>query len=88
MYYINSLCQKRSGYAHEQEEDQKMKYTQRQWDRTVGWGTVPDEYNSELSTDDTDGQDSKRSKTDREKVLQTTSEWKKLYETDDRCKSR
>lgn len=20
------------------------KYTQRQWDRTVGWGTVPDEY--------------------------------------------
>ena len=21
-----------------------MKYTQRQWDRTVGWGTVPPEY--------------------------------------------
>lgn len=72
MYYINSLCQKRSGYAHEQEEDQKMKYTQRQWDRTVGWGTVPDEYNSELSTDDTDGQDSKRSEKTREEVLRTT----------------
>ena len=23
------------------------KYTQRQWDRTVGWGTVPDEYKKE-----------------------------------------
>ena len=22
-------------------------YTQRQWDRTVGWGKVPDEYNIE-----------------------------------------
>ena len=21
-----------------------MKYTQRQWDRTVGWGKVPEEY--------------------------------------------
>ena len=29
------------------------KYTQRQWDRTVGWGTVPDEYNSELPNDTT-----------------------------------
>jgi len=24
------------------------KYTQRQWDRTVGYGKVPDEYNIEL----------------------------------------
>ena len=23
------------------------KYTQRQWDRTVGWGSVPDEYKEE-----------------------------------------
>ncbi len=22
----------------------KVKYTQRQWDRTVGWGSVPKEY--------------------------------------------
>ena len=71
MYYINSLCQKRSGYAHEREEDQ-MKYTQREWDRTVGWGTVPDEYNSELPIDNTDGQDSKRSEKTREEVLRTT----------------
>jgi|TARA_R110000824_G_scaffold1614_11_gene7918 hypothetical protein len=26
----------------------KSKYTQRQWDRTVGYGKVPDEYNIEL----------------------------------------
>ena len=71
MYYTSSLHQKRSGYVHEREEDQ-MKYTQREWDRTVGWGTVPDEYNSELPTDDTDGQDSKRSNTAREEVLRTT----------------
>jgi len=49
-----------------------MKYTQREWDRTVGWGTVPDEYNSELPINNTDGQDSKRSNTDREEVLRTT----------------
>jgi hypothetical protein len=49
-----------------------MKYTQRDWDRTVGWGKVPDEYNSELSTDDTDGQDSKGSEKTREEVLRTT----------------
>ena len=48
-----------------------MKYTQRDWDRTVGWGKVPDEYNSELSTDDTDGQDSKGSEKTREEVLRT-----------------
>jgi hypothetical protein len=49
-----------------------MKYTQREWDRTVGWGTVPDEYNSELPINNTDGQDSKRSNTAREEVLRTT----------------
>ena len=36
------------------------KYTQRQWDRTVGWGTVPDEYKRDewkelYETDDTLG---------------------------------
>ena len=74
MCYINSLCQKRSGYVHEREEDQKMKYTQREWDRTVGWGTVPDEYNSELSTDDTDGQDSTRIEKTREEILRTVKQ--------------
>jgi len=24
------------------------KYTQREWDRTVGWGPVPDEYKNEI----------------------------------------
>ena len=51
-----------------------MKYTQRDWDRTVGLGKVPDEYNSELSTDDTDGQDSKGSEKTREEVLRTARE--------------
>ena len=51
-----------------------MKYTQREWDRTVGLGKVPDEYNSELSTDDTDGQDSKGSEKTREEVLRTARE--------------
>ena len=46
-------------------------YTQRQWDRTVGWGKVPDEYNSELSTNNTDGQDSKGSEKTREEILAT-----------------
>ena len=50
------------------------KYTQRQWDRTVGWGTVPDEYNSELSTDDTDGQESTRSEKTREEILRTVKQ--------------
>ena len=44
------------------------KYTQRAWDRTVGWGKVPEEY-SHVSNDDTDGQDSKRSDKTREDVL-------------------
>ena len=42
------------------------------FDRTVGWGTVPDEYNSELPINNTDGQDSKRSEKTREEVLRTT----------------
>ena len=49
-----------------------MKYTQREWDRTVGWGTVPDEYNSELPINNTDGQDSTRIEKTREEVLRTT----------------
>ena len=59
-----------------------MKYTQREWDRTVGWGKVPDEYNSEISTDDTDGQDSTRSEKTREKDKRTLEEGK-LYKMND-----
>ena len=41
-------------------------YTQRQWDRTVGWGKVPKEYSSTISTGNTDGEDTKRSYQNRE----------------------
>jgi len=51
-----------------------MKYTQRDWERTEGWGKVLDEYNSELSTDDTDGQDSKGIKKTREEILRTVKQ--------------
>ena len=47
-----------------------MKYTQRQWDRTVGYGKVPEQY-SHVSDRETDGQDSKRSNKTRETVLRT-----------------
>ena len=33
-----------------------MKYTQREWDRVVGYGKVPEQYRH-VSTDSTDGQD-------------------------------
>ncbi len=56
----------------------QSKYTQRQWDRTVGWGTVPDEY-SHISTDSTDGQDSKTSEENREKVYRTVKEIQEEY---------
>ena len=46
------------------------KYTQRQWDRTVGYGKVPEQY-SHVSDRETDGQDSKRSNKTRETVLRT-----------------
>ena len=36
-----------------------MKYTQREWDRTVGWGKVPEEYSYTISTGKTDGEDTK-----------------------------
>ena len=42
-----------------------MKYTQRQWDRIVGYGKVPEEYRY-IPNRETDGQDSKRSEKDSE----------------------
>ena len=42
--------------------DQKMKYTQREWDRTVGWGKVPEEYSHTVSTGKTDGENTERMK--------------------------
>ena len=38
-------------------------YTQREWDRTVGYGKVPDKYNIEITSDDKDGINSKTSDT-------------------------
>ena len=55
-----------------------MTYTQRQWDRTVGWGTVPDEY-SNISTEHTDGENKKRSDKTREEVLRTVKEIQEEY---------
>ena len=52
-----------------------MKYTQREWDRTVGWGKVPDKYRR-VSTGHTDEQDSERSDTNREKDQRTLEEGK------------
>ena len=37
-------------------------YTQREWDRTVGWGKVPDEYNRIPNTDK-DAENTQRSNT-------------------------
>ena len=54
------------------------KYTQRAWDRTVGWGKVPEEY-SHVPNDNTDGQDSKRSYKTREVVLRTVKEIQEEY---------
>ena len=50
-------------------------YTQREWDRTVGWGKVPDEY-SRVPTGHTDGKNIERSDTHREKDERTLEEGK------------
>lgn len=50
-----------------------MKYTQRQWDRIVGYGKVPEEYRY-IPNRETDGQDSKRSEKDREEDKRVVAE--------------
>ena len=50
-------------------------YTQREWDRTVGWGKVPDEY-SRVPSSHTDGKNTKRSDTHREEDERTLEEGK------------
>lgn len=52
-----------------------MKYTQREWDRTVGWGKVPEEYSHTISTGKTDGEDTKRSNQTREENKRTLEEY-------------
>ena len=50
-----------------------MKYTQREWDRVVGYGKVPEQYRH-VSDRKTDGQDSARGNKTREEVRRTTRE--------------
>ena len=50
-------------------------YTQREWERTVGWGKVPDEY-CRVSPSHTDGKNTERSDTHREKNKRTLEEGK------------
>ena len=52
-------------------------YTQREWDRTVGWGKVPDEY-SRVSPSNTDGKNTQRSdqnKQENERTLEDDKEY-------------
>ena len=51
-------------------------YTQREWERTVGWGKVPDEYSIETTTDTPDGQNIERSEENREENERTLEEGK------------
>ena len=57
-----------------------MKYTQRQWDRVVGYGKVPEQYSAvpesynRSTTRKTDEQDSTRSKENREEVKRVVAE--------------
>ena len=50
-------------------------YTQREWERAVGWGKVPDEYRR-VSTGNTDGESTKRSESNSEKNERTLEEGK------------
>ena len=71
-----------------------MKYTQRQWDRTVGWGKVPKEYEmNDTIKDEYHVDPDKRPWTydcEGNKIVKTedgepdyTQRWKELYDTDD-----
>ena len=50
-------------------------YTQREWDRTVGWGKVPDQY-SRVSSSDTDGKDTQRSDQNKQEDERTLEDGK------------
>ena len=50
-------------------------YTQRDWERAVGWGKVPDKYRR-VSPSHTDGKDTERSNQNREKNERTLEEGK------------
>ena len=50
-------------------------YTQREWERTVGWGKVPDEYRR-ISNTDKNAENTQRSNTNSEKDERTLEEGK------------
>ena len=53
-------------------------YTQREWDRTGGWGKVPDEYNR-VSSSDTDGKNTQRSDQNKQENERTFDDDEKEY---------
>ena len=55
-----------------------MKYTQREWDRVVGYGKVPEEYSREPTIESSVGESSKRSEENREKVEGVVAETKPI----------
>ena len=57
-------------------------YTQRDWERTVGWGKVPDEYNIETTTDTPDGKNIERSQENREENERTIEDGKEYKMND------
>ena len=50
-----------------------MKYTQRQWERTVGYGKVPEQYRH-VSTESSDGQNKQGCEKTREEIRKTAEE--------------
>ena len=56
-------------------------YTQREWDRTVGWGKVPDEYKN-ISNRSTDAEDTQRSEENRETDERTLEDGKEYVLND------
>ena len=61
--------------------DERTHYTQREWDRTVGYGKVPEEYRY-VSDSDSDGQNIERSQENREENERTLEEGKEYKMND------
>ena len=56
-------------------------YTQREWERTVGWGKVPEKYR-QVPSRDTDEQDIERSQENREENERTIEDGKEYKMND------
>ena len=55
-----------------------MKYTQREWERVVGYGKVPEEYSREPTIESSVRESSKRSEENSEKVERVVAETKPI----------